>query len=178
MKSIPPPSSIHFILTGGTIDSFFDGTRDTAVPRTHSILPRFLKSLCLYVPLHFTEVCMKDSRDITQQDVKKVKVAIEKSPAKKIIVTHGTYTMGDTGRYLKANLGRKDQTVLLTGSMIPIEGFSPSDGPFNLGYAVAEVQRLPVGVYVAMNGKIFDPAEIAKEIAKGRFFSVFGEKGK
>ena len=68
------------------------------------------------------------------------------------------------------------KTIILTGSMIPIEGFSPSDGPFNLGFAIANVEKLPAGVYVAMNGKIFTPEEIAKEISKGRFFSIFGKK--
>lgn len=77
---------------------------------------------------------MKDSRQLGENDRKEILKAIEESPSNKIIITHGTYTMPDTARYLKANLKRNDQTIILTGSMIPIKGFSPSDGTFNLGY--------------------------------------------
>lgn len=41
-------SKIHFIITGGTIDSYYDGTKDTAVPRETSIIPDFIQSLKLY----------------------------------------------------------------------------------------------------------------------------------
>lgn len=167
------PLKIHFILTGGTIDSYFDGIKDTALPNEKSVIPKFIQSLNLYQITEFSEICMKDSRNLTADDVKNVLDAIEKSADTKIIVTHGTYTMPDTARYLKANLKRKDQTILLTGSMIPISGFSPSDGPFSLGYAIAQVEYLPAGVYVCMNGKVFESEEVTKIIAEGRFTSIF-----
>jgi len=166
-------STIHFIITGGTIDSYYEPTKDTAVPNAKSIIPEFIKSLKLYPKVQFTIVCMKDSRQLTQADQKKVLQVIEKSKSKKIIVTHGTYTMPDTARFLKANLKRKDQTIILTGSMIPISGFAPSDGPFSLGYAVAQLEHLPVGVYVCMNGRVFQPEEVTKIIHEGRFTSLF-----
>lgn len=96
----------------------------------------------------------------------------------KIIITHGTYTMPDTARYLKANLKRDDQTIVFTGSMIPLTGFSPSDAPFNLGYSIAKIQDLPAGIYVCMNGRVFSPNEVVKFLYGGRFVSVFGEKHK
>ncbi len=169
-------TTIHFVITGGTIDSFYDGTKDTAVPSEHSIIPRFIKSLKLYSESEFTEVCMKDSRSLNQQDLKNVLKAAESSPHKKIIITHGTYTMPDTAKYLKANLKRKDQTIIFTGSMIPILGFSPSDGPFSIGFSIAKVQDLGPGIYVCMNGRVFSPDEIVKQLSEGRFVSVFGEK--
>jgi L-asparaginase len=169
-------NKIHFILTGGTIDSFYEGTKDTVVPSAHSAIPVFVKSLKLYNDVEFTEICMKDSRALTEADVKKISIAIQKSQHKKIIITHGTYTMPDTARFLKANLKRKDQTIILTGSMIPLIGFSPSDAPFSLGYSVAKVLELSPGIYVAMNGRIFSPEEVAKLLHEGRFISVFGEK--
>ncbi len=59
---------INFIITGGTIDSYYEGTKDTVVPNEHSIIPRFIKSLNLENPTKFTELCMKDSRNITKKD--------------------------------------------------------------------------------------------------------------
>ena len=84
--------TIHFIITGGTIDSYYEGAKDTAVPNEKSIIPQFVKSLKIFNPVEFTEVCMKDSRDIVKSDLKNILGVVEKSPHKKIIITHGTYT--------------------------------------------------------------------------------------
>jgi len=167
---------IHFLFTGGTIDSYYEGTKDTVVPLEHSIIPRVFGLLKLYIKTEFTEICMKDSRSLSDEDMKNLLKTVEESPHSHIIVTHGTYTMPDSARYLQANLKRKDQTIVFTGSYIPIDGFSPSDGSFNLGYAIARVQDLPSGIYVAMNGRVFNPAEIRKALYEGRFESIFGEK--
>ncbi|MFC1655491.1 asparaginase domain-containing protein [Patescibacteria group bacterium] len=165
--------TIHFIITGGTIDSYYDTSKDTAVPNEKSIIPRFVESLKLHCKSEFTEVCMKDSRDILPDDLKDILKAVEDSKHTKIIITHGTYTMPDTARYLKANLERDDQTVILTASAIPINGFSPSDGPFSLGYAVAKSEDLSPGVYVCINGKVFTPEEVVKVMSEARFTSIF-----
>lgn len=167
---------IHFILTGGTIDSFYDGTKDTVVTTSHSAIPNFIKLLKLTEPIHFTEVCMKDSRGLTETDRKAILKAVETSEATKVIITHGTYTMPDTARFLKSNLKRKDQAIILTGSMIPLTGFSPSDAPFNIGFALAELHNQKPGVYVAMNGRLFGADEVIKNIKEGKFISIFGEK--
>lgn len=164
---------VLFILTGGTIDSYYEGAKDTVIPNEHSVIPEFISSLKLYEQTDFTEVCMKDSRDINEADRREILKAVEESPFKKIIITHGTYTMPDTARYLKANLKRDNQTIILTASMIPIKGFAPSDGSFNLGFALAQVEILSAGIYVAIHGRIFQPEEIIKLISEGRFISIF-----
>lgn len=167
--------SIHFILTGGTIDSYYDGTKDTVVPNEHSVIPEFINSLRLYNKAIFTEVCMKDSRALNQSDREEILKTIEESPNQKIIIPHGTYTMPDTARFLKANLKRDDQVIILTGSLIPIKGFSPSDGTLNLGYAIAQTETLEKGIYVCMNCKTFSPEEVIKIISEGRFASIFNK---
>lgn len=166
---------IQFIVTGGTIDSYYDSIKDAVTPLKESALPSFIESLKIETKISFKVICMKDSRSLTPSDIKKVLQAINQSKAKQIIVTHGTYTMPDTARFLAANLKKKDQTIILTGSMIPLTGFSPSDAPFNLGYSLASVKTLPPGVYVCMNGKIFTPQEVSKRISEGRFVSVFNK---
>lgn len=171
---------IHFIITGGTIDSVWNGAQDTVVVSEHSVLPEYFaelgRNLKFNETITFTEICMKDSRAITEDDRKQILKTIEASDATKIIVTHGTYTMPDTARFLKDNLKRTDQSIVLTGSMVPIKGFDFSDGPFNLGYAIAQVQKLPRGVYVCMNARVFTPDEVAKNIAEGKFYSVFKDE--
>jgi L-asparaginase len=44
-----------------------------------------------------------------------------------------------------------------------------SDAMFNLGIAIGAVQILPAGIYIAMNGQIFNPDEVAKNRAEARF---------
>ncbi len=138
-------AKIHFIITGGTIDSYYDGSKDTTVPNKHSAIPDFIKSMKLHQKFEFTEVCMKDSRNLTPQDRTNIMVAIKKSKCSKFIVTHGTYTLTDTAKYIKAKLNDKNKTIIFTGSMIPLIGFSPSDAPFNLGHAIAKLENLGGG---------------------------------
>ena len=84
----------------------------------------------------------------------------------RIIVTHGTDTMVDTAAVLAATVPGK--TIVLTGAMIPI-AFGSSDGLFNLGGALAVVQVLEPGVYVVMNGRVFDWDEVRKNRQTGIF---------
>lgn len=174
---MPVRQSVHFILTGGTIDSHYDGSKDTAVPNRTSAIPEYIKSLKLYDNVQFTEVCMKDSRDLTNVDLAKILHTVQRSKSDKIIILHGTYTMPDTARFLEARLKGNKKRIILTGAMIPLIGFSPSDSPFNLGYALAMVKTSAIGIYVAMNGRLFRPNEVVKVLRQGRFASVFGEKG-
>lgn len=118
---------------------------------------------------------MKDSRQLTKKDLANLLKIIKNSPHQKFIITHGTYTMPDTARYLEANLGQHNKKIILTGSMIPLIGFSPSDAPFNLGFSIASLNQIEPGIKVSMNGKIFTASEVAKLLYAGRFISVFNK---
>jgi L-asparaginase len=82
------------------------------------------------------------------------------------VITHGTDTMENTARVLAEN--NINKTIILTGAMIPIK-FGSSDGLFNLGSALAFAQSLPVGVYVAMNGRYFTWDNVRKNKLSGIF---------
>ena len=168
-------NKLHFIMTGGTIDSYYDGTKDTAVTNERSVVPKFIKILKLYEECDFTEVCMKDSRELTEIDRAKILEAVNASKSKRIIITHGTYTLPDTARYLQANLKNHGKVIIFVCSMIPLEGFTPTDAGFNIGYAVAKSQELSEGIYVCMNGRIFVPDEVVKILSEGRFGSIYAK---
>lgn len=174
MLDMKNDNSIHFIITGGTIDSYYDGTKDTVVTNNEPVIPSFIKSLKLTDGMfEFTNICMKDSRNLSHEDRRNILKTIENSSYTKILITHGTYTVPDTARYIKANLKRNDQIIVLTASMIPLSGFSPSDGPFNLGFAIAKLSDLKPGIYVCMNGHVFNPEEVEKNLSEGKFTSIF-----
>ena len=164
-------SEILFCMMGGTIDSFYDGRIDTVRPFDTSVIPDYIRSLRLYTPCRFVQVTMKDSRDLIDADREELLHVIEQSPERKVIVTHGTYTMPDTARYVHLNLKRRNIRVVFTGSLIPLSGMTQSDAPFNLGFAFAAAHVMPPDVYLCMNGRIFSANEAVKVNGDGVFKS-------
>ena len=77
--------------------------------------------------------------------------------------------MVQTGRFLQQGVDGK--VVVLTGSLQPA-GQRVTDAIFNVGFAVAAVQLLPEGVWIAMNGRIHDPAITRKNARANRFERV------
>jgi L-asparaginase len=138
----------------------------------HSGIPGYLKSLKNYKDLEFIETIWKDSRDVTDADREKILQLIEKSDAQKVIITHGTFTMADTGKFLKKNLVKKDQVIILTGSMSPLV-FENSDAPSNLKFSVEKVNSLAPGVYICMSGRVLDPEEAVKDAKAEKFNSIY-----
>ena len=107
----------------------------------------------------------KDSLHITQAERELLRDAIAAQPARHVLVTHGTDSMVETAKVLSA---LTDRTIVLTGALNPAR-FRGSDAEFNIGTAVGAVQSLPPGVYIAMNGRIWDPAKVRKNVAANRF---------
>lgn len=163
--------AVHIIITGGTIDSAWFPQGDTAKVTEHSSIPLYFQGLKLDEEPKFDELFMKDSRELTQDDVNKIILTVEESEYKEFIVTHGTYTMADTARLIKSRLKRNDAVVILTGSMTPLNGFNLTDAGFNLGFALAKTRDLSPGVYLCMNGRVFDADEAEKDTANGSFYS-------
>jgi L-asparaginase len=162
---------IHIIKMGGTIE-FIDPAYDAInkkLMKLDASIEGYLKHL---IQPHFnfsTEgVAEKDSREITQEDRVKLVEAIQSTPHKNIIVTHGTFTMRDTAQFLEQQ-SFDDKKIVLTGSMIPITGFTTSDAGFNLGYVIASFSSIDPGVYLSMNGGIFKSADVEKNIELFRF---------
>ena len=107
-------NKIHFIITGGTIDSYYETTKDTVVPNKLSCIPDYIKSLKLHVKTSFKVICMKDSRDISKKDRQIVVKEILNSKSKNFIITHGTYTMGETAKFIVLQLQKNnDKKILL-----------------------------------------------------------------
>lgn len=162
-------SSIKVILTGGTIDSATKG-RDRDVLNQESAVPGFLQNLNWPYEFSFVKACWKDSRDITDEDREKILLAAQNSSAQKIIITHGTFTLAETARYLEKYPASKNKTIVLTGSLTPLAGFENSDAPENLKFAVRQANQLPPGVYICIQNNVFLPQEAAKDEITGKFY--------
>lgn len=155
--------------TGGTIDKvYFDAKSDYKVgePQIKSILDR----VGVTIPFEVTELFYKDSLDLTDQDRALIVDSVAAVDTDRIIVTHGTDTMVETAKVLKERVG-DIKTVVLVGSLAPAR-FRETDAEFNIGVAVGAVQSLGPGVYLAMNGRIFDPESVRKNRAENRFEAI------
>jgi L-asparaginase len=155
---------IKIFTTGGTIDkTYFDKNSDYHIgePQVDGILDKS------NVVFDYTvqSILKKDSLDIDDADRQLIHDRVAEDSATHIIITHGTDSMVQTAKVLK---GIADKTIVLTGSMSPAL-FRDSDAIFNIGGAVIAVQILPAGVYIVINGKVFDPQHVKKNVALKRY---------
>ena len=161
---------IRIIATGGTIDSKFHAPTEGKIIKNESGIPDYLNEI---IHPHFTykfkKVIMIDSLDMLDEHRYKIIEEINKTDTNKIIVTHGTDTMIETAKFIEDKISDIQKTIILVGSMIPLDGFYHSDAPFNIGYAIAQVQACKPGVYICMNAHCFTPQEAIKNISIARF---------
>lgn len=157
--------AIKILITGGTFDKEYDELNGRLYFKdTH--VPEILKLGRSNLPTQARTLMMVDSLEMTDADRELILNHCRQCTEDKIVITHGTDTMEVTARVLgQANL---DKTIVLTGAMVPYK-FGSSDGLFNMGSALAFVQTLPPGVYVAMNGRYFVWNNVRKNKASGMF---------
>ncbi len=156
--------SIVILTTGGTIDKvYFDARSEYEVGPPN--IKTVLSEMNLAIDYRIESLMRKDSLDITDEDRRVIRSAVEQAPEHKILITHGTDTMVETAQSL---VGLAKKTVVLTGALEPAL-FKTSDALFNIGCGLAAVQIARPGVYIAMNGCIFDGRRVRKNREKNRF---------
>ncbi|MFN3236460.1 MAG: asparaginase domain-containing protein [Pseudomonadales bacterium] len=161
---------ILVITTGGTIDKvYFDAKSDYEVG--DSVVGDLLEQAHVHVNYEMIHLMRKDSLELTEDDRKLVRDTIAAREQKLIVVTHGTDTMTDTARALAAI---EDCTIVITGALAPGR-FAQSDATFNVGMAIAAVQSLDPGVYIVMNGQVFNGLQVRKDRDLNRFVRIAPE---
>jgi L-asparaginase len=156
---------IRVFVTGGTFDKEYNEL-DGKLFFKDTHLKEMLDLGRCKLKVDLRTLMMVDSLEMTDQDRQIILDHCVKTSEDKIVITHGTDTMEVTARVLGETI--RDKTVVLTGAMIPYK-FGSSDGLFNLGSALAFVQTLPFGVYIAMNGKYFHWNNVRKNKLTGQF---------
>ena len=150
-------SKLLIITTGGTIDKiYFDDKSDYQVGEPQ--IGQILHLMHVAFDFEVTALMRKDSLHITDKDRALIRATVEASDNRHILITHGTDSMIATAEALE---GIDDKTIVLTGALNPAR-FRDSDAIFNIGCAVGAVQSLSPGVYIAMNGKVWDPEHVRK----------------
>lgn len=156
---------IKIFITGGTIDSIYDVVNGK-VSFDETYIPKMLKQGRVTVETDLEKLMLKDSREITDEERAQIIEKCKSADEDKIIITHGTDTIVETAK----SLGGEgiEKTVILVGAMRPFT-FGDSDALFNLGTAFGAIQLLEYGVYITMNGKIFNWDNVKKNREIGEF---------
>ena len=135
--------NLLIVTTGGTIDKvYFDAKSDYQVGEPQ--IGRILQELGVAFRFHVIPLLRKDSLFVDDADRQLLRATIA------------------------AQADIPGKTIVLTGALNPAR-FEGSDAEFNIGCAVGAVQSLPPGVYIAMNGRIWDPRKVRKNVDANRF---------
>ncbi len=155
--------------TGGTINGIVDSE---ASPPKESRVVAWLHEYSEQLQLDVTAelVIMKDSRAMTEADRRDLLLAVEACPVERILIPHGTFTMPETGAFLREHLSAHAQrkTIMLVGSLIPLNE-PDSDAEAALEFAINCLRKQHAGVWVAMNNRVWSPAEVTKDPATGEY---------
>lgn len=160
---------IQVFVTGGTFDKQYNYiTGQLYFEGTH-LNEMFERGRCS-LEIDVKTLMMVDSLEMTEEDREVVVHNCASASLDKILITHGTDRMVATAKELAA--ANINKTIVLTGAMIPYAFGTSSDGFFNLGSALAFVQVMPPGVYIAMNGRCFSWDKVRKNRSTGLFEAI------
>ena len=159
--------TIKLLITGGTIDKQYNELNGELI-FAQSAVEDMLAQGRVKLDILLETVMLKDSLDMDDSDRQQILDSCMACDEPHIVITHGTDTMVETSQVLATKI--KDKTIVLLGAMVPYQ-LKNSDALFNLGCAIAAVQTLENGVYVTMNGKIFNYDEVIKNKELGEFQS-------
>jgi L-asparaginase len=155
---------LHIITTGGTIDKiYFDAMSDYQVG--DPVISELLHRMNARFEFTVESPMRKDSLDLTDADRQLIREHAETTDADCVLITHGTDGMTETASWLK---DIADKRIVLTGALQPAV-FQQTDAIFNIGCAIGAVQSKPPGVYIAMNGLVFDADKVVKNREKKCF---------
>lgn len=157
-------NTLSIITTGGTIDKiYYDDQSDYQIGEPE--IARILRAMNVAFDWDIQALMRKDSLHMTDADRQLIAQTIVQSTAEHVLITHGTDSMIDTAKVL-ADI--PDKVMVMTGALNPAR-FIDSDAVFNIGCAVGAIQALSPGVWIAMNGKIWQPHKVQKNRQANRF---------
>lgn len=156
--------SILVLTTGGTIDKvYFDATSDYEVGEP--TVPHVFREAGVTAPWRLLPLLRKDSLEMGDADRALIRTTCIEAPEERILITHGTDTMPETARAL---VGIPGKVIVLTGALAPAR-FRVTDAIFNLGLALGALHACRPGVWLAMNGRLFEGGRVRKNREAGRF---------
>lgn len=159
--------TITLIQTGGTIDKDYPKSiKGWAFEIGEPAFLRIIEKLPKSIDWEIIPLLKKDSTEITDDDRNEIFKTCQALSNTQIIITHGTDTLLETASSLASV---KNKTIVITGAMRP-ERFSNSDADLNFGMALAGVQTLSHGIYIAIQGIISPFENLSRDLETGIYF--------
>jgi len=158
---------LDILTTGGTIDKiYYDDKSDYQIGEPE--IGRILQAMHVAFDWEIRALMRKDSIHLNDADRALIRQAIEASSDTHFLITHGTDTMTGTAAALE---GIRDRVIVMTGALNPAR-FIDSDAVFNIGTAIGAVQVLPPGIWIVMNGRVWEPDKVRKNRKANCFEAV------
>ena len=158
---------LEILTTGGTIDKvYFDKTSNYEVG--DPFVEELLHKMNVNISFKVKSLMKIDSLDMTDIHREEILNYVKNSNANNFLITHGTDSIVETAIYLKKI---SDKTIVLTGSLKPAI-FIDNDAIFNVGSALTSAQILKKGVYIVINGQVFNPDNVRKNLEKNIFETI------
>lgn len=161
---------VYLVSTGGTIEKVYS-EQSGAVENRSAKLDRYLRMLRLPdCEIETIQLMNKDSLEMTDADRAEVRERVAEllKEGAPIVISHGTDTMVETGRYLQKSFTELKTPIVLTGAMTPL-GFEGSDGLQNLTESLMAARLLEPGVYVVMHGQVIPVDRARKDKDRATF---------
>ena len=158
---------LEILTTGGTIDKvYFDKKSNYEVG--DPFVEELLHKMNVNISFKVKSLMRIDSLDMTDIHREEILNYAMNSNANNFLITHGTDSIVETAIYLKKI---SDKTIVLTGSLKPAI-FIDNDAIFNVGSALTSAQILKKGVYIVINGQVFNPDNVRKNLEKNIFETI------
>ena len=158
---------LEILTTGGTIDKvYFDKKSNYEVG--DPFVEELLHKMNVNISFKVKSLMRIDSLDMTDIHREVILKYIINSNANNFLITHGTDSIVETAIYLKKIT---DKTIVLTGSLKPAI-FIDNDAIFNVGSALTSAQILNNVVYIVINGQVFNPYNVRKNLEKNVFETI------
>lgn len=161
---------IHMLLTGGTIEKVYDEVRggiDNLEGRIDFYFPRLRLPYVRIIPRRVMNI---DSLGMTDEHRAEI-VAYLRSilpDGLPVVITHGTDTMVETGKYIRARLPEVTVPIVLTGAMLPLV-VENSDGLQNLAESIFATRFLAPDVYIVFHNECYTMDNVRKNREKKTF---------
>ena len=158
---------LEILTTGGTIDKvYFDKKSNYEVG--DPFVEELLHKMNVNISFKVKSLMKIDSLEMTDIHREEILNYIKNSNTNNFLITHGTDSIVETAIYLKKI---SDKTIVLTGSLKPAI-FIDNDAIFNVGSALTSAQILKNGVYIVINGQVFNPDNVRKNLEKNIFETI------
>ena len=155
---------IDILTTAGTIDKIYFNSKSEFEVGDPVVGP-LLTSMNVGFDFTVEQLMRVDSLDMTEAHRSTIFERTQRSSSQQVLITHGTDGMIATAQLLSKITGK---TIVLTGVLQPA-AFAHNDAVFNIGAAVSAVQTVGFGAYLAMNGQIFTPDNVIKNLKENSF---------